>query len=313
MNTGRIEEPVLAGSLVGAEPWAGEPLTVECPHCGRQLLSMRGLWVQSDEEDPLYDAVRGLERVCDCEAARVAAEEERRAQEAAERLERARQERRVFEGAFAGSGMPGAFRERGLSRWVRECEDQQRAFDAVVEFGRQLVAGGRPGGLFVAGDIGTGKTFLVSCLAVDLLRRGRVVRWSSVSQVLREIRGTFGTRESEEAVIRRYCRPGLLVLDDLGKERPTEWALEQLFCIVNARYEEGRALVVTSNYGGEELVRRLTPRAEYGAEADDTTARAIVDRLRGMCFAVQLTGRSWRGAGAAEVVPAGELTGFLLG
>lgn len=295
MNAGcRVGEPVLASSLVG-EPFAGQELTTTCPHCGRKLLTVAGLWVQCDEEDPLYASTIGLERDCSCAASQCARDEEKRAQRASEEQARREQERVRFDALWLECGMPRAWRERGMGSWVRQSEAQQVAYDVAVEFGRQLQAGTKPGGLFIAGDIGTGKTMLASCLAADLLRRGRAVLWSSVSDVLRELRECFGShgRISEAEVLRRYTRPGLLVLDDLGKERPTEWALEQLFCVVNARYDKQRPLVVTTNYGGEELVARLTPRAEHGYQ-DDTTARAIVDRLREMCCVVKLEGESWR-------------------
>ena len=290
----RISEPVMAGDLV-EEPFQGRDLTTECSHCGAKLLTMAGLWVQCDENDPLHKLTVGLERACGCEAAVCAREEEKRAEEAAERKERQEQERMRFEALWHQSGMPRDWRTRGMVSWVRETEAQQVAYRAAAGFGRALVQGERPGGLFVAGDIGTGKTFLASCLAADLVRRGRVVQWCNASRMLREIRESFGNaRVSEADVLRRFTAPGLLVIADLGKERPTEWAMEQLFCIVNERYDKRRPLVVTTNYGGEELVRRLTPRAGADGCQDDTTARAIVDRLRAMCQLVVLEGESWR-------------------
>ena len=84
------------------------------------------------------------------------------------------------------------------------------------------------------------------------------------------------------------------MLDDLGKESPTEWAVEQLFSIINGRYDEGKPLIVTTNYGSEDLVKRLTPRPDANGYADDTTARAIVDRLRGVAKCVKLQGKSKR-------------------
>lgn len=290
----RVGEPGLAGGLVG-EPFAGMELTTVCPHCGAKLLTLAGLWVQCDENDPLYEAVMGLERVCGCAAAVCAREEEKRAQKAAEAQARREQERMRFVALWGESGMPREWQVRGLVSWVRESEAQVAAYGAAAGFGRALMAGERPGGLFIAGDIGTGKTFLASCLAADLVRRGRVVQWCNASRMLREIRESFGNnRVSEAEVMRRFTAPGLLVIDDLGKERPTEWALEQLFCVVNERYDRRRPVVVTTNYGGEELVRRLTPRADASGCQDDTSARAIVDRLRSMCELVVLEGESWR-------------------
>ena len=131
MDTGRIEKPVLAGELV-AEPFEGRELTTVCPHCGRTLLTVAGLWVQCDEEDPRYGLVRGLGRTCSCELALRAAEDEQRAQRAAEELERQTQERMRLEHLWVKSGMPRAWRERGLRCWVRETAAQQGAYDVVT-------------------------------------------------------------------------------------------------------------------------------------------------------------------------------------
>lgn len=298
MNRSRFSEPMLTSELL-ADPLEGRELTTACPHCGRTLLTSAGLWVQCDESDPQYERVVGLERVCSCEVAMRAREEEKRALRAVEELELKTQVRIRFEHLWAQSGMPRAWQERGMRCWVRETAQQKLAYDIACEFGRQFVAGNRPGILFVAGDIGCGKSFLASCLCADLVRSGKVVKWCNVSDVLRDIRRSFNNpRVSEDEVVSQYTGPGILVLDDLGKERPTEWALEQLFCIVNARYDRQRALVVTTNYGGEELVRRLTPRPDAEGFQDDTTARAIVDRLRAMSHVVTLVGESWRKSAA---------------
>jgi DNA replication protein DnaC len=112
-----------------------------------------------------------------------------------------------------------------------------------------------------------------------------------VADVLRAIRSCFDKKgQTEDEVIQSFISPQVLVLDDLGKERPTEWALEQLFAVINARYDACKPLIVTTNYGGTDLVRRLTPKGE----TDDTTARAIVDRLRETSIVIKLEGKSWR-------------------
>jgi DNA replication protein DnaC len=112
-----------------------------------------------------------------------------------------------------------------------------------------------------------------------------------VGDVLRTIRSSFDQKNvTEEETIRQFTAPRVLVLDDLGKERPTEWAVEQLFSIINTRYDAKRPIIVTTNYGGQDLVQRLTPRGER----DDTTPRAIVDRLREMSSVIKLEGESMR-------------------
>ncbi len=136
---------------------------------------------------------------------------------------------------------------------------------------------------------------LASCLALDLIRCGKSVLWSNVGDLLRSLRATFNAKDqNEEMIISRFAHASILVLDDLGKERPTEWAAEQLFAIFNRRYDYGKPTIVTTNYSGSDLIKRLTPKPDMTGYADDTTARAIVDRLRGTASTIILEGNSKR-------------------
>ena len=69
----------------------------------------------------------------------------------------------------------------------------------------------------------------------------------------------------------------------------TEWGVSIIYAIINARYDGYKPTIFTSNYTDTELERRLTPPG-----GDDTTARATVDRLREMCEALVMEGKSWR-------------------
>lgn len=138
----------------------------------------------------------------------------------------------------------------------------------VLKYVRTLdrnLAEGR--GIWFTGDTGTGKTTLAMLVSREALRAGRSVAIYSVPRLLAEIRSTFdaGSDSSYEQLFSRLTSVDLLHLDDLGAEQQTEWVLEQLYAIVNERYEDGRALVVTTNLEetrlkdqiGERTVSRL--------------------------------------------------------
>ena len=80
----------------------------------------------------------------------------------------------------------------------------------------------------------------------------------------------------------------LLVIDDFGKEPPTDWALSQLFRVVNARYEALKPVVVTTQFSRPALIERLSK------NGDEQTAVAIVSRLFEMCRKVELAGSDRR-------------------
>lgn len=268
-------------------------LTKKCPFCGRELLTLAGAVVLDDPADPRRSALQGLEMACTCEAALYADAQIDAEIEALRAVKTANARAERLRSRLEASNLPSEWHGRGLSAWQRRTPNEQAAYDAAVAFGSRIRKGEHPC-LYISGPIGTGKTMLASCLSVDLIRLGCAVLWSNVGDVLRSLRATFNGAGNEEAIISRYASPSILVLDDLGKERPTEWAAEQLFAIFNRRYERGKTTIVTTNYGGIDLVKRLTPRPDASGYADDTTARAIVDRLRGTANIIILEGNSKR-------------------
>jgi DNA replication protein DnaC len=117
----------------------------------------------------------------------------------------------------------------------------------------------------------------------------------SLPRLLAEIRATFedDTEGSYVDFLDRLAAVDLLHVDDVGAERSSEWVLEQLYSIVNARYEDERAMVITTNLAREPL--------------EDQIGRRTVSRLMEMCEPVPLYGedtRSWYGPGGRGALDA---------
>ena len=143
--------------------------------------------------------------------------------------------------------------------------------------------------LMLAGGCGTGKTHLAAAIANALLAKMVPVVFTTPNDLSAAVRSSFDTGKDEAAVVRLYQDAPLLVLDDLGKDQPTQWSVALLYRIINARYENDAPVVVTTNYDAAGLVKRLTPTG-----GDDVTGRAIVDRLTEMCYYLPMTGKSHR-------------------
>jgi DNA replication protein DnaC len=137
-------------------------------------------------------------------------------------------------------------------------------------------------GLWLEGDVGTGKTTLAMLVSGAALDAGRSVAIYSLPRLLAEIRATFEADSEGSYVdfLDRLARVDLLHVDDVGAERSSPWVLEQLYAIVNARYEDERSILITTNLPLDELAEQITPRT--------------VSRLKEMCDVLPLYGADAR-------------------
>jgi DNA replication protein DnaC len=151
-----------------------------------------------------------------------------------------------------------------------------RRYAASIE--DQLDAGR---GLWFMGPPGTGKTTLAMLVSHAALKLGRSVAIYSLPRLLNEIRDTHRAERSHVDLLDRLIRVDLLHIDDVGAERTTDWVLEELYSIVNGRYEDQRSIVITTNI----LDRR--------ALCEQITERTV-SRLTEMCDELPLLGDDHR-------------------
>ena len=137
-------------------------------------------------------------------------------------------------------------------------------------------------GLWFFGSVGTGKTTLAMLVSRHALEAGRSVAIYSLPRLLAEIRTTFDDDRgnSYTGLLDRLTAVDLLHIDDVGAEKTSPWVLEQLYAIVNARYEEERSVVITTNLERDALATQINERT--------------VSRLEEMCTLVPLYGEDAR-------------------
>ncbi|HYB26956.1 MAG TPA: ATP-binding protein [Solirubrobacteraceae bacterium] len=136
-------------------------------------------------------------------------------------------------------------------------------------------------GLWFMGPVGTGKTTLAMLVSKAALEAGRSVAIYSLPRLLNEIRETHRPDRSHMDLLDRLTAVDLLHIDDVGAERTTDWVLEELYSIVNARYEDERSMVITTNLlEREALCEQITERT--------------VSRLTEMCDQLLLPGHDRR-------------------
>ena len=141
-------------------------------------------------------------------------------------------------------------------------------------------------GLLLWGGVGTGKSFLAGCIANALMEQEVPVRMTNFARILNELNSSFSGRND---IVDKLCRYPLLIIDDFGMERGTEYALEQIYNIVDSRYRSRKPLIVTTNLTLDEI-----------RHPQDTTHARIYDRLLEMCVPVSCIGVSLRKENALE-------------
>jgi DNA replication protein DnaC len=222
-----------------------------------------------------YNPTAGITRYCDaCEAGRSQAAAAARfyAEMQAEREAHIR-----------------AVNERSIARFTELHEVAVQALPGDLRAFLDTWDGRRS--LLFLGPWGLGKTWRVVALARALFERAAREEWTmhlvTVPDLLDELRAGFDPEqqrggESFHAVFGRYKATRLLILDDWGKEKVTDWAGEQFFKLINHRYEHRLPMFLTSNLKPQQLER------DFPAE---------MDRFRQICDLVELKGESKRKAG----------------
>lgn len=136
-------------------------------------------------------------------------------------------------------------------------------------------------GLLLWGDVGTGKTFVAGCIANYLLQSRVPVMMTSLIKIINDLQG-FNIADKNE-YMNNLNKFKLLILDDLGAERQSEYALEQIFNVIDNRYKNGQPVIITTNLTLTEL-----------KNPQDTKYKRIYDRILEMCVPLKFSGTSKR-------------------
>jgi DNA replication protein DnaC len=159
---------------------------------------------------------------------------------------------------------------------LKVCQRYATAFDTMMEKNQGLLFYGNPG---------TGKTFAAACIANSLLENMHSVIMTSFVKLIAD---PFAG-EDEERTIQRINRCDLLIIDDLGAERSTDYALEKVYDIVDSRYRARKPMLLTTNLSLKEM-----------QATNDIRYARIYDRIFEVCFPLEFKGKSWRYKEAAS-------------
>ena len=136
-------------------------------------------------------------------------------------------------------------------------------------------------GLLLWGDVGTGKSFIAGCIANALLDKGVPVIMTNFARLLNKLTDMYAG--DRNAYIDSFKRYPLMIIDDLGVERNSEFAREQVFSVIDSRYRSELPMIVTTNLTLEEL-----------QHPEDLSRSRIYDRILERCLPIRVNDQNIR-------------------
>lgn len=262
---------VLPISESGAERLAegdhiGEDGLVYCGKCG----SRKQLRVK------FGDKTHVVRCVCKCESKEL---EEKKKQEEYE--EQMRRINRLKEASM----MDKKYREVTFDKYeVRE--ENKKVFEMAKKYvDRFQDMYKKNQGLLLYGPVGTGKSFTAACIGNYLLDNAKPVIMTSFVKILQDI--WENDREAEYITILNSA--SLIIVDDLGTERETDYALEKVYNIIDSRVRANKPMIITSNLELNDMM-----------ECEDIRKKRIYDRILECCYPMYVGGKSFRMMKAAQ-------------
>lgn len=225
--------------------------------------------VQTDVD--VFGITKRVRCVCRCRAA------EREAQKEKERHQEKMRKRMT------------CFSETNMIDWTFENDDgaNPKISEAMMRYAENFPRFLKEGkGLLLHGPVGTGKTYQAACIANRLIDNGYSALMTNFSRITNKIQGMYEGKQEYIDSLNRYA---LLVLDDLGAERKSEYMQEMVFNIIDSRYRAGLPFIITTNLTTDEI----TKPQEVGYSR-------IYDRILERCFPVNISGQSRRRASVRE-------------
>lgn len=277
MNIGEITDGVVSRlSDMKVEPGDYErDGSLFCGKCGELKANIK----RNSLGEKLY-----LWKWCDCERAKCEESEQELQQRILSEANRAAEQERQRRLSHIQSLREKAFSDVRLRQWTFENDDN--ANELISSVARKYVEHFSPmkergKGLLLYGGVGTGKTYIAACIANALVDDEVSCRMTNFSRLANE----WMARDFEEK--QRFLNSlnsyDLLVIDDLGSERSTEFMNEVVYSVIDARHKSRRPMIVTTNLSGDNLKHPA-----------DLHSERIFSRLFEMCIPVEVKGQDRR-------------------
>jgi DNA replication protein DnaC len=197
---------------------------------------------------------------------------------------------RLYESLLTGARIPRRYTHCELSNFEGHTDSQRTALRRALRLVDEFPVVDR--GLLFFGDAGVGKTHLAVALLKETIRRKAArALFYETRELLKMVRDTYnsGTEATELDILRPVLEAELLVLDDLGAEKKSEWVEETIGLVINTRYSERRVTVITTNLRDADNTEPTSFAFQLGLRTRS--------RLKEMCDWVEIDGVDTREVG----------------
>ncbi len=199
--------------------------------------------------------------------------------------------RHLYQASFKTANLNYYDDNRETDKGMTFRENAQKIYSHAQNFTRNYKKGHYNRGLIIEGPIGSGKSFLLGCIANDLIKRNIEIKYIVYTDLLQEIRDSYedSNGESELKLISSVQEIPVLLIDDLGTEKASEFASNILYQIIDKRYREERPIILSTNFSiqelqerfsimGERIFQRLLEMNRYFALYDNIRAKLITSK-----------------------------------
>lgn len=190
-------------------------------------------------------------------------------------------------GKLRSAKLPKRYEDCYITNYFPTHPSQVKAKKLAKEFGMTYPA--FDGGLLYTGSVGVGKTHLAVSILKLLSERGFTCLFYEFGSLLKEIQDSYNpnTKASELTVLAPVLNAEILVLDELGASKPTDWVRDTMAHVINTRYNDKKATIFTSNYPDE----RVNDRDEA---LEDRIGVRLRSRIYEMCRTINMVGTDYR-------------------
>lgn len=153
-------------------------------------------------------------------------------------------------------------------------ETNKKVVEIVKDYIEKCIENKQENGLVITGNSGVGKTHLAASISNQLIEKDKLVLTGRLTSLLDMIKETFrDNSKSENELIELFSNIDMVVIDNLGTEKISSWALDKLYTIIENRNENKLSIIITTKFNKEELLHR------FEQSNDKELSKAIIQKL----------------------------------